>query len=531
MSIFKEIKLSSLILITSFFLVATGNFKFFQEVINVYPLAENFLFVVSLSVWIFALLVVILFLVCYRYSVKPILITILIISSVVSYFSNNYGVIVDVNMVTNTLETNVKESTELFSIKLLLYFLILGVLPSYWVYKTKITRTTIAHQLWVRIKSIVCFFLLFLAVTFIFFKSYSSFIREYKQLRYYVNPTAYIYSIGNYISSKIESANVEFKIIGKDAIVQRNTEDKKLVILVVGETARADKFSLNGYSNNTNPMLEKQNVISFSKMYSCGTDTAFSLPCMFSKLGKSDYSHKYGKNMSNALDILNYAGVEVLWLENNSNSKYIAERITYKDYTSADVNPVCDIECRDEGMLVNLQQYVDERKGKDIVIVLHTLGSHGPAYYKRYPSRFEKFTPVCKNNKLNECSDKEINNAYDNTILYADYVLSKTIDFLKTNSKEYKTAMFYMSDHGESLGENGIYLHGMPYFIAPEEQINVASVLWLSDNFDNNIDNDLLNKKAKTKLSHDGFFHTILGLMDVKTNVYDKDKDFIPYKK
>jgi lipid A ethanolaminephosphotransferase len=351
-----------------------------------------------------------------------------------------------------------------------------------------------------KLKTIVVLLVIFVLITLAFSKSYTSLIREHKQLHLYINPTYYVYAIGKYINSKFE-------------------------------TARADRFSLNGYQRITNPLLANENVISLSQMYSCGTDTAYSLPCMFSNLGRSDYTHAQGKNMNNVLDILSRAGVEILWRDNNSSSKGVADRITYQNFKSKRVNTICDIECRDEGMLVNLQSYVDVQNDKDILIVLHIMGSHGPAYYKRYPDKFKVFTPICKTNQLNECSNEQINNAYDNTIVYTDYFLSKTINFLKSNQSQFKTAMFYMSDHGESLGEHGLYLHGMPYFIAPKEQIHVGSILWFSDEFSKDIEIELLNKKANTKLSHDGVFHTLLGLMNVETHIYKKKLDYIRYVK
>jgi len=277
------------------------------------------------------------------------------------------------------------------------------------------------------------------------------------------------------------------------------------------------------------PILEE--VISLNQMYSCGTDTALSVPCMFSSLNKDDYSHAQGKNMSNVLDVLNYAGVEVLWRDNNSSSKSVASRLPFEDYKSSSINSVCDPECRDQGMLSDLQKYINAHKEKDIVVILHTMGSHGPAYYKRYPEQFEKFTPVCETNQLNECSNEQINNAYDNTIVYTDYVLAKTIELLKNNQDSFKTAMFYMSDHGESLGENGLYLHGMPYFMAPDEQIHVGSMLWFDERFSKDINIDELKSIANKKLSHDNIFHTLLGLMNIKTTVYNEELDFIPYFK
>lgn len=526
-----KISTTKLVLIVSAFLTLTGNTKFFTEIVSVYPLAENWAFVGSLSIWLFAFLSTFLLLICYRLSVKPILILLLLISSILSYFNNNYGTIFDNNMITNLLETNLKESLDLFSIKLFSYFVLLGIFPAIWVYKVPIKHFNIVITAWSKIKTIVSLIVVFILVTLIFSKSYTSFARENKQLRLYINPTYFMYVTGKHVFNEFKSIDPQFVTIGEDAVIHRGSNSKKLIIVIVGEAARADRFALNGYMKQTNPLLLNERVVSFKKMSSCGTDTALSLPCMFSILGRDEYSHIQGKNMSNALDIISSTGVEILWRDNNSSSKSVADRVTYKDYRSAENNTICDVECRDEGMLVGLQTYINQHKDKDIMIVLHMMGSHGPSYYKRYPKAFEKYTPTCETNQLNECSNEEINNAYDNTILYTDYFLSKTIELLKANQNNHKTAMLYVSDHGESLGENGLYLHGMPYFIAPKEQTHISSILWFDDNFSTEIDWRKLNKKTNEIVSHDGMFHTLLGLMDIQSQTYNMNLDWIPYKK
>ncbi|MBC8552420.1 MAG: phosphoethanolamine--lipid A transferase [Candidatus Brocadiales bacterium] len=530
MKLYRKISITSLALIVSLFVTLTGNLKFFTEVVAVYPLTDNLAFVISLFIWIFSFLSIFLLLVAYRYSIKPILIFILLTSSIVSYFANSYGTVFDDNMIANSLETNMAESMDLLNIKLFAYFLILGVLPSVWVYRVSLIKSTITLHLWHKFRAIVILIIVFVFVALTFSKAYTSFARENKQLRLHINPSYFLYAIGKYVSNQFESIDTPFVVIGQDATIQRKDGSKKLVIVVAGETARADKFSLNGYERVTNPLLAQSNAISFAHMSSCGTDTAFSLPCMFSSLGKDDYSHAQGENMSNALDILSTAGVEVLWRDNNSSSKHVADRVNYQDYRSDSVNTICDIECRDEGLLVGLQSYINQHQNKDIMIVLHTMGSHGPAYYKRYPKAFEKFKPTCKTNQLNECTNEQINNAYDNTIVYADYILSKVIELLKNNQQSYKTAMFYMSDHGESLGENGLYLHGMPYFMAPKEQTHVASIAWFDDRFSQEIDQEALQKTVQNSTSHDGMFHTLLGLMNVNSDVYEKNKDYFLYE-
>ena len=162
-----------------------------------------------------------------------------------------------------------------------------------------------------------------------------------------------------------------------------------------------------------------------------------------------------------------------------------------------------------------------------MLVVLHTMGSHGPAYYKRYPDSFEVFTPTCQTNQLNECNDEEINNAYDNTIIYTDYVLSKLISVLEKNTKVDESAMFYISDHGESLGENGLYLHGMPYFIAPDEQKKVAALMWFNEGLSQSLDIDSIKEKIEVPLSHDNLIHTLLGFMSIETKVYQRNMDIV----
>jgi lipid A ethanolaminephosphotransferase len=249
---------------------------------------------------------------------------------------------------------------------------------------------------------------------------------------------------------------------------------------------------------------------------------------MFSVYGEEHYKDEHAEDTENVLDVLKRAGVHVLWRDNNSSSKHVADRVEYQSYMSPEVNTICDEECRDEGMLVGLQDYIDSHPTGDIAIILHQMGNHGPAYYKRYPKEFEKFTPVCRTNELAECTSQEINNAYDNAILYTDYFLSKVIALLKNNDGPFETTMFYLSDHGESLGENGIHLHGMPNFIAPEVQRHVPAVLWVGQYFDE-VDVGAINKRRHKRYTQDSVFHTLLGFMEVTTKVYKKKRDLLQH--
>jgi lipid A ethanolaminephosphotransferase len=440
-----------------------------------------------------------------------------------------YHVVIDVGMIQNTLQTDLNESMDLFSFKLILYVLFLGILPSIYIYQKPIKYLSPHKELWMKIKIILIslgvmgFFLLS------FSQFYASFFREHKPLRYHTNPTYWIYSIGKYAKQTVKSGPVVITPIGMDANInlEKEDEEKELVILVVGEAARADRFSLNGYKRETNPLLKQEkNLVSFSNFSSCGTSTAVSVPCMFSMFGKDDYTYDKGISTENILDVLLHTNqIKVLWRDNNSDSKGVALRVPYEDFRSSDNNPICDEECRDEGMLANLDTYIKQNKGKDILIVLHMMGNHGPAYYKRYPKAFEKFTPVCKTNQLEECSPESISNAYDNAILYTDYFLSKVISFLKTYSIDHATAMFYISDHGESLGENNLYLHGLPYFMAPDTQTHVASIAWFEGKIEEDIDVDKLRNFSNKPFTQDNLFQSLLGLFEVETKLYDPKMD------
>ncbi len=526
---FSEVSVNKLVMIIAMLFVAFYNVSFFENVINVYPLdTKNAGFVISLTVFVWSIIVLLFLPFCARHTVKPVLITFVLLSSLTAYFMDSYNVVIDEGMIINAIDTDVNESMDLLSVNLVLYFLILGLLPAYYIFKVKLVTGTISQEIKRKILVIIAVAVLLAVVIISFSKFYASFIREQKPLRYYSNPVYYIYSTGKIISKKLKDKNVKIIPVGRDAHDLDLDGKRELVILVIGETARADRFSLNNDYRQTNPLLEKQDVISLTNVYSCGTSTAESLPCMFSILERDNYSISKAANRENLLDVVKHAGVNVLWLDNNSSSKGIAERVAYQSYKRSDLNTICTPECRDEGMLVGLQEYIDSKLNGDVLIVLHQMGNHGPAYYKRYPDKFEKYKPTCKTNQLEACSVEEINNAYDNAILYTDYFLSEVIELLKKNAS-FKTTMFYISDHGESLGENGLYLHGMPYFMAPDAQIHVPAIFWFGDN--NPVAKAELEKQRDKEYSHDNIFHTVLGLLEIETTIYQKNKDILAVSK
>jgi lipid A ethanolaminephosphotransferase len=521
-----------LILFVTIFLVVFHNLTFIQQVASTYSDADAvWLTLLSVTI-IHACVVTILFSVIgFSKLLKPLLIIVLLVSSFTAYYIDTYHVVIDTVMIGNVMDTDTAEVFDLLDIRLLAYFLLIGVLPAYLVYKVTLVEESIPRVVLKRMVLILACIVVAGSTLYVSSDFYASFFRTNKILRFYTNPVTPIYSVSKYFADKFkQNKHKEFKSIALDSKKPKSDGDAELVVLVVGETARADHFSLNGYHRETNPLLAQEDVISFTNVASCGTSTAVSLPCMFSVEERDNYDKAKADNMDNVLDILKRSGVYILWRENNTGDKGVANRIEYESYKKPDINPVCDAECRDEGMLNDLDKWVEQHKGEDMLIILHQMGSHGPAYFKRYPAEFEVFQPTCKTSRLEDCKTEELINAYDNTILYTDYFLSRVIGWLKSKPSSYETSMFYISDHGESLGEAGVYLHGFPYAFAPTTQKHVPAILWVGhENPD--IDLKSVRSNSNVALSHDNLFHTLLGLFEIKSDIYDSKKDILTYTK
>lgn len=510
------------IFVSSFFFVLFTNYTFFSKVFYFAHLEENLLITITVPFvffWMLVLILNILLVVTYKYSLKGVLILLVIISAVSSYFMNTFGTIIDKDMITNVLQTDAMEVFDLITFKFLLYLFGLGLIPTYLIYKQKIEYKRYPIEVGNKLLFIVMS-LVIISLSYLFLsKNYSSFFRNHGEVRYYTTPTYPVYSLVKFITVHFATQKT-ITPIGLDASKPLNNK-KRLVVFVVGETARAENFSLNGYQTDTNPNLEKQaNIVSFSNFYSCGTATAISVPCMFSKFGREEYSDEK-QYYENVVDILNRVGVRVLWRDNNSGgSKGLADRVSDVQYFGGDVF--------DEVMLKELQKNIDSLY-RDTFVVLHQEGSHGPTYFRRYPDNFKKFTPTCDTQDLEKCTQQQIVNTYNNTIAYTDFFLNETVKFLEKNEEKYETLMVYVSDHGESLGENGIYLHGLPYMLAPDTQKHVPAIFWFGKDFQKE-KKELVTKKD-APFSHDNLFHTILGVFQIDTKEYDGRLDILNLNK
>ncbi len=460
---------------------------------------------------------------------KTILIIFTLINSLAAYFLNTYNVYLDKGMIENVLATNTQEALNLFNWWLLGYFIFLGVIPSILIYKCKIKEVKITKHF---LKSILIFVLLFLLALgnlYIFSKEAITFARVNKELFNKQVPYSYIKNTIKYFKAKIKEEFIPVEQIDIKAKYnhERTPGQKgKIMVMVIGETARYNNFSLYGYERETNPLLKKEDLFVFTPKASCGTSTAVSLPCIFYPLGVSEFQNNK-KNIKSYLHYLkDLKNLKIVWYDNNFGGCYenCTDIENYKTQTFKDVNNCKDGECVDGVFLSYFDKYIKE-SNEDLLLVFHQNGSHGPLYYKRYPGEFEKFTPTCKTSKPQNCTQSELINTYDNTILYNDFILSRLIGVLK-NHKEIDSSLIYTSDHGESLGEYGIYLHGLPYGMAPDFQKNVPLLLWLSDKTKSRYNLKCIADKTKTKeQTHDEMVNSMFGFFNIGTAYYKPDHD------
>lgn len=336
----------------------------------------------------------------------------------------------------------------------------------------------------------------------------------------YLVPVNYIKSVADVVIkasfSKNKIASIKLIDVKKQKLISKNNK-KNLIVFVLGESARASNFSLNSYERNTNEFLENYNIVNFSNFYSCGTSTFISVPCMFSHLERKNYSKKNFLKYENLLDVFKDLDYTVNWYSNNGGCKGVCDRVNFKL-----ANDEYDI-----GLLKYLKNDVERNKDNNLFIILHQRGSHGPEYIKRYPKNFEKFSPTCSK-ELYDCERQELINTYDNTINYTSYFIKETIDFLKTKNEEYNVFFVYVSDHGESLGENRQFMHGYPYNLANDYQKHIPFILWFSDSFveNFNVNINYLKNISNNKYSHDNIFHSIIGLFGIKSDFYKNNLSF-----
>lgn len=443
--------------------------------------------------------------------VKPIAMIIMVTNSIAAYFVMTYHVILDKTMLSNVFNTKTSEALNLYDPTIFLYILFLGILPAFLLSKIEVIKVARLKLFLFGITTLVIgVFLMYLnASTWLWLD------KNAKILGGISMPWSYSINAIRYKLDQLKKAKKE--ILLPIATIKNN--EKMLVVLIIGESARAANFSLLGYEKETNPLLKKENIVALKNTKSASTYTTASIHAMLSYKGTSFDDYESLPNY------LQRTGVDVMWRSNNwgQNKLNISSYIEVNELKNICEGEGCNY---DEVLPSMLSEKINSSKKEKIFVVLHTSGSHGPTYYKKYPHSFENFKPTCKSVDLKTCTQEELVNAYDNTILYTDYVINKTIEELK-NIKDRPSLLLYISDHGESLGEYGLYLHGTPYTIAPDVQKDIPFILWESP---------LLLEKKSLKVpyiknlqsyGHENIFHTVLGAFDINSSIYNKKLDIL----
>ncbi|GAB3750764.1 phosphoethanolamine transferase [Lysobacter olei] len=483
---------------------------------------------VSMFVAITALHALLLGVLLNRWTARPTLSVLLVVSGAAAYFASAYTVFLDADMVRNVLHTDTKESRELFAPGMLAWVAATGVLPAVALWRVRIERRPIAQALWRRTLWMAGVAVVATVGLLASFQNVSALMRNHKELRYLIAPGNYLVSLTQVALEDHAGPAKPRAPIGLDAkVVGRPASAKpRLLVLVVGETVRAQNWGLNGYTRQTTPQLAALAPLNFPDVTACGSATEVSLPCMFSPWGRADYDKDRIKHSQSLLHVLEHAGIATLWRDNQTGCKGVCEGLPFESFEHGTVRGDCTADgCMDHVLLSGLMDKVN-RLPRDAVVVLHQLGNHGPSYYARYPQGFRRFTPACETSELGDCTPQQVVNAYDNAILHTDDFLAKAIRLLASR-KDRDTALVYLSDHGESLGEKGLFLHGVPYAIAPDTQIKVPMVMWMSSGMaaSRGIDLACMRARSRQPASHDNLFHSVLGLFQVRTREYNPGRD------
>ncbi|MEE7559344.1 phosphoethanolamine transferase, partial [Xanthomonas sp. Kuri4-2] len=485
-------------------------------------------FALSLLVLLVALHALLLGVLLWRWNARPLLTLLLLTTALATHYMNSYSVYLDADMLRNVLHTDHKESRELMTPGLILPLLCYAALPIAALWRVRLRRRRPGRTLAIRAAFLVGVAAAGALGAMLSFQDLSALMRNHREVRYLATPINYLVALRQNLKSDSPITHAPKQPIEHDALATPRAAGSRprLLLVVLGETARAQNWGLNGYARQTTPELAQTGVINFPDMHSCGTSTEVSVPCMFSPYGRHDYDEDRIRGHQSLLHVLEHAGIATLWRDNQSGCKGVCDGLAFQPLDDATRPGLCkDGRCMDEILLDDLATQVRARPG-DRVVVLHQLGSHGPSYFQRYPAQFRRFTPTCDTAELGSCSREQIVNAYDNSLLYTDHFLDRAIGTLRS-LPDYDTAMIYLSDHGESLGEKGLYLHGVPYAIAPQEQTHVPMVMWFSPEFarDRGLDVGCVRRRAGQRADQDDLFPSVLGLMQVRTSVYDRSRD------
>ncbi|WP_314405160.1 phosphoethanolamine transferase [Stenotrophomonas rhizophila] len=521
-----QLSTERLIILTSVFFALACNGLFWHSAMATHP--GSLRFATSLLLFLVGAHCLLMGLLVWRWNAKVVVGVLLLCTAMAAHYMGSYHIYLDADMLRNVLATDHKESGELMTPALIAPLVLLALLPMLVLWRVQLLKRSWGKALLWRAGFLLLSLLVALGGAMLSFQEMSALMRNQREVRYLATPGNVLLGLPKALRGDNPIQRAPKLPIGTDAAATPRAAGSRprLLVIVMGETARAQNWGLNGYAKQTTPELAQAGVINFPDMHSCGTSTEVSLPCLFSPYGRHDYDEKKIRAHQSLLHVLDRAGISTLWRDNQSGCKGVCEGLPMQALDDAKHPQLCaNGRCMDEILIDDLAAQVRAKPG-DRVVVLHQLGNHGPSYFERYPARFRHFTPTCDTADLGRCSREQITNSYDNALLYTDHLLSRTIGTLR-GMDDYDTAMIYLSDHGESLGEKGLFLHGVPYAIAPQEQTRVPMTMWFSPSFAANRGLNLtcVRQRAAKYTDHDNLFPSVLGLMQVKTAIYERDRD------
>lgn len=521
-----------LIAAVALFIVATDNHTFWRSAWRATLNDEHQLAILwSLFALVFCTLTTLLSLAFGMTLLRACAAALLMVAASNGYFMAQYGIVIDESMIRNTVETTLLEATPLLSAAYFWHVAFYGALPALFVLLAPLPRVRWQSGIAARVATAAIGIVTLATTMYVNYAALAFFGRENDDLRLQINPVYPLYAAATFGFTLDDGPPaVRQPLDVRSPAATPEQRKPALVVLVIGETARADRFSLNGYERDTNRYTRARGVVNFPRVVSCGTSTAESVPCIFSGLGQAQFSHAAAATRESIFGALQRLGVSTFWRDNSTGCKDVCDERHFEQRANWTDTELCDSTgCFDELLLRDFDALLAE-PSRDHLIVLHQRGSHGPAYHTNVPQWAKEFFPECDLPNLRNCDRAAVNNSYDNTILYTDYFLSGVIDELEKRSGEFATAMLYVSDHGESLGERGLYLHGFPYSMAPREQIEVPMLFWASPSFyadRANVAPECLRRSAENDTSHDAIFHTLLPMFGVQSPLYDADLDLL----
>lgn len=434
------------------------------------------------------------------------------------YFMWSYQMVIDATMVANILNTDAAEASGLWDAGIVPYVLVLGVIPSLLIWKVTITKPRWFWRLGAGVVSVVCLIAFLFATSF----TWLWYDQNATRLGSKILPWSYVINTARYYN-QLALNDREQVLLPAATFLEAAPTSKEIVVLVIGESARAENFSLYGHDQDTNAFTAKTSLVALPAGLSCATNTISSTACILTHEGREASSHTSFEPLPS---YMTRSGIETFYRTNNSGPPPVKtthfERA--KDIAAACDGADCPDGALDESLNWHLGKALAASTSDRIFVTLHQKGSHGPAYVDRYPADFGAFAPVCDSVQVSKCTEQSLINAYDNSILYTDFLLADLITQLDAIPNA-NVAMLYVSDHGQSLGEGGYYLHGAPVSIAPKEQLDVPFLVWMSDGFMQTRGLRYADIMPETTYAHDFPFHSVMGAFGMRSEIYKPEFD------